>query len=213
MVAYAKNAGVMDVYFNTNGVNLDKENIHRLIEAGLDRISISFEGIDKSTYEKYRVGSDFDLVLKNINMLKTIKAELGTSKPLVRIQTVLIPELRGKEKEYADFWSPKVDEVAYLDMKDEEGNPDHRGIKYDWACHMLWQRMTITWDGTILPCVHDIYDWMKFGNISDMSIQDAWNSLNEQQYREIHRVGNAHTIPSCDRCPLRQSEIRKIKTS
>ena len=213
MVAYAKDAGVMDVYFNTNAVKLDEETIHKLIDAGLDRISISFEGMDKRIYEKYRVGSDFDLVVKNIDLMKKIKDELGTIKPLVRIQTVLIPELRGKEKEYADFWSPKVDEVAYLDMKDEEGNPDHRGIKYDWACHMLWQRMAITWDGTILPCVHDIYEWMKFGNIAEMSIQDAWNSIKEQQYREIHRVGNAHTIPSCDRCPLRENEISKIRKS
>jgi radical SAM protein with 4Fe4S-binding SPASM domain len=98
-------------------------------------------------------------------------------------------------------------------MKDEEGNPDHRGIKYDWACHMLWQRMTITWDGTILPCVHDIYEWMKFGNIAEMSIQNAWNSIKEHQYREIHYVGNAHTIASCDRCPLRENEIRKIRKS
>ncbi|PKG32042.1 radical SAM/SPASM domain-containing protein [Methanoregula sp.] len=211
MVAYAKKAGVMDVYFNTNAVRLDEVTIRSLIDAGLDRISISFEGYEKSVYEKYRVGSDFDLVVKNIGLLKKIKEELGTIKPLVRIQTVLIPELEGKEKDYADFWSDRVDEVAYLDMKDEEGNPDHRGIQSDWACHMLWQRLAITWDGTILPCVHDIYEWMKFGNVSEISIRDAWNSLQEQDYRDLHRTGNAHSIPACDRCPLRENEIRKIR--
>lgn len=211
MVEYAKKVGIMDVYFNTNAVILDTDMIHKFIDAGLDRISISFEGNEKQVYEKYRVGSDFDRVLKNIENLQTIKAEIGTTKPLVRVQTVLIPELRGREKEYADFWSPRVDEVAYLDMKDEEGNPDHRGIKSDWACHMLWQRMTITWNGTILPCVHDIYEWMKFGNISDISIQDAWNNVKEQQYRELHRIGKADTIAACDRCPLRENEIHKIR--
>jgi len=213
MVAYAKLVGIMDVYFNTNAVKLDEETIYELINAGLDRISISFEGINKKIYEKYRIGSDFNLVVKNIELIKKIKSKLGIKKPLVRIQTVLIPELLGKEKEYAEFWSPKVDEVAYLDMKDEEGNPDHRGNKYNWACHMLWQRMTIGWDGTIIPCVHDIYEWMKLGNISDMSIYDAWNSIKEQNYRDIHRIGNAHTIPSCDRCPLRENEISKIVKS
>ena len=78
MVAYAKDAGVMDVYFNTNAVKLDEETIHKLIDAGLDRISISFEGMDKRIYEKYRVGSDFDLVVKNIDLMKKIKDELGT---------------------------------------------------------------------------------------------------------------------------------------
>jgi radical SAM protein with 4Fe4S-binding SPASM domain len=210
MVAYAKKAGVLDVYFNTNAVFLEEEMIRKLIDAGLDRISISFEGNEKSVYEKYRVGSDFDKVIKNINRLKEIKEELGIKKPFVRVQTVLIPEMYGKEKEYAEFWSPRVDEVAYLDMKNEEGNPDHCGITYNWACHMLWQRMTITWDGTLLPCVHDIYEWMKFGNIVDTSIKSAWNSMQEYNYRNLHKEGNAHKIPSCDRCPLRENEIRKL---
>ena len=210
MVAYAKNVGVMDVYFNTNAVFLNDEMIYQLIRAGLDRISISFEGTEKGVYEKYRVGSDYDRVIKNIERLKEIKEELGLKKPLVRIQTVLIPEMQGKENTYAEFWSPRVDEVAYLDMKNEEGNPDHSGIIYNWSCHMLWQRMTIAWDGTILPCVHDIYEWMKIGNISGTSIKSAWNSSQENKYRDLHKEGNAHKIPSCDRCPLRENEIRKL---
>lgn len=210
MVAYAKNVGVMDVYFNTNAVLLDEVMIRKLIDAGLDRISISFEGTDKGTYEKYRVGSDFQKVVNNIERLQEIKKELGLDTPLIRIQTVLIPEMYGKEKDYAEFWTPRVDEVAYLDMKDEAGNPDHRGLIYDWACHMLWQRMTITWDGTILPCVHDIYEWMKFGNIAETTIKSAWNSVQENGYRNLHKEGNSHTIASCDRCPLRENEIGKV---
>jgi radical SAM protein with 4Fe4S-binding SPASM domain len=76
---------------------------------------------------------------------------------------------------------------------------------------MLWQRMTIAWDGTLLPCVHDIYEWMKFGNIADISIRDAWQSAREDSYRTLHRQGRAHEISSCDRCPLRENEIRKIR--
>lgn len=209
MVAYAKEVGVMDVYFNTNAVLLNEKTFRKLIDAGLDRISISFEGNTKDVYEKYRVGSDFETVVANLERVQEIKKELGLKKPFVRIQTVLIPEMRGKETQYADFWTPRVNEVAYLDMKDEEGNPDHRGIIYDWSCHMLWQRMTITWDGTLLPCVHDIYEGMKFGNITDISIKSAWTSAQENGYRTLHRQGKAHMIPSCDRCPLRENEIRK----
>jgi radical SAM protein with 4Fe4S-binding SPASM domain len=95
-------------------------------------------------------------------------------------------------------------------MKNEEGNPDHRGTVSDWACPQLWQRMTITWDGKILPCVHDIYEWMSFGNVLDISIHDAWKSAREEEYRNLHRTGRAHELPACDRCPLRENEIRKL---
>jgi MoaA/NifB/PqqE/SkfB family radical SAM enzyme len=50
MVSYAKNAGVMDVYFNTNAVLLDEPTVRTLIEAGLFRISLSFEGAKKHVY-------------------------------------------------------------------------------------------------------------------------------------------------------------------
>jgi len=211
MVRYAKEAGVMDVYFNTNAVKLDEPMIRALIDAGLDRISISFEGNTPEVYEKYRVGAEFSRVVKNIETLRAIKKELGVEKPLVRIQTVLVPELRGKEKEYADFWSTRADEVAYLDMKDEEGNPDHRGIVDNWACPQIFQRMTITWDGTILPCVHDIYEWMSLGKIGRTTLREAWNSEAAQHYRHLHKTGKAHEIKACDRCPLRENEITKIR--
>ena len=211
MVRYAKDAGILDVYFNTNAIRLTEPVIRALIEAGLDRISISFEGFEPSVYEAYRVGARFGEVVRNIEALKRIKEELGSARPLVRIQTVLVPELRGREKEYVGFWAARADEVAYLDMKDEDGNPDHRGIVSDWACPQLWQRMTITWDGRILPCVHDIYEWMSFGNVRSTSIKHAWRSAQEEGYRRLHRTGKAHEIPACDRCPLREDEIRKLR--
>jgi len=211
MVKYAKDAGIMDIYFNTNAVRLDDDTIRNLIDAGLDRISISFEGFEKYLYEKYRVGANFETVVSNVERLKELKEELGTSKPLVRIQTVLIPELRGREKEYAAFWGPRSDEVAYLDMKEEENNPDHTGIIHEWACPQLFQRLTITWEGVILPCVHDIYEWMSLGTIPKTNLKEAWNSLVERDYRTTHQKGKAHEIPACDRCPLRDNEIKKIK--
>jgi len=211
MVKYAKDAGILDVYFNTNAVRLTEPMIRSLIDAGLDRISISFEGFEKATYEHYRVGARFEDVVRNIEALKRIKEEVGSTTPLVRIQTVLVPQLEGREKEYTAFWTPRADEVAYLDMKDEDGNPDHRGTIADWACPQLWQRMTITWDGKILPCVHDIYEWMSFGSIHDISIKEAWKCAAEENYRNRHRAGRAHEIAACDRCPLRENEIRKIR--
>ncbi len=210
MVRYAKAAGILDVYFNTNAVRLTEEAVRALIDAGLDRISISFEGFEKEVYERYRIGANFNRVVRNIETLKRVKEEVGSERPLVRIQTVLVPELAGREREYAAFWSSRADEVAYLDMKDEEGNPDHRGILSDWACPQLWQRMTITWEGTILPCVHDIYEWMAFGRIPGITIREAWKSAGEEDYREKHRSGRANEIPACNRCPLRENEVRKL---
>jgi len=211
MIKEAKDAGVLDVYFNTNGVKLDEATSRKVIEAGIDRISISFEGYQKEVYEKYRVGARFDDVVKNIRTFREVRDATGNEKPYIRIQTVMVPEMVGRGREYSDFWKPVADEIAYLDMRDEESNPDHTGKLSDWACPQLWQRMSITWDGNILPCVQDIFEKMSPGNVLDISIKDAWNGQQVQQYRNLHRSGRSHEISSCDRCAFRENEISKLK--
>jgi len=213
MVAYAKEKGVIDVYFNTNATILDEKKINQLIDSGLDRISISFEGITKGVYEKYRVGSKYETVIQNIKRLRHIRDKLGLSHPQIRIQTVLLPELKDIFPQYVEFWKRVADEVAYLDARREGPDDDHRGLVADWACPFLWQRMVILWDGTLLPCLmHGVssFNLMSLGNVSEVSIKEMWQEKKVSQYREHHRSGQAHKLKTCDRCSYRAMELEKL---
>lgn len=212
MVAYAKKKGVLDVYFNTNATLLDEKRFNQMIDAGLDRISVSFEGTTKDVYEKNRVGAKFEKIVKNIQALKTIREKRGVKHPQIRIQTVLLPELKPHFDEYVKMWKPYVDEVAYLDPRRESPSDDHRDLKGDWACPFLWQRMTILWDGTLLPCLmHGISDFslLAYGNVMNRKIKDAWKSTSASRYRELHMAGKAHEIEACNRCSFRGMELEK----
>ncbi|MBP7506958.1 MAG: radical SAM protein [Prolixibacteraceae bacterium] len=207
-VRYAKEKGLVDVYFNSNAVLLTEKIAEKLIEAHLDRLSISFEGYTKDIYEKNRVGAKYEHVLANIDMIQRLKRRLGVDYPKVRIQTVMLPEIKPMFEDYKIFWSKRVDEVAYLDFK--EMKKKHKAVKYPWACPQIWQRMAVWWDGTILPCNHDDEGLIALGNIETTSIKEAWHSEALKRIRDIHRQGNAHTIPACDGCYLRDSEIMKL---
>ncbi len=216
MVRYAKEKGVLDVYFNTNGMLLTEEVSRRLIEAGLDRISISFEGIEKARYESYRPGAVFEAVIANVRRLLALRKEIGASHPQVRVQTVLLPELKAGFDRYVDFWKNEVgaDEVSYLDAREEGPQYDHRGKVAGWACPFLWQRMTILWDGTILPCLmHGLDDFslMTLGNAKTDSIKELWRGVRESDIRGLHRQGAAHKLEACDRCSYRAMEVTKLK--
>lgn len=207
-VEYAKSKGLIDVYFNTNAMLLTEEVSARLIDAGLDRISISFEGFTKEVYERNRVGAKFETVLANIEALQSLKARLGADHPRVRVQTVLLPELADSFDEYKEFWSPRVDEVGMLDYKEMKAKK--RGLKYPWACPQIWQRMGIWWDGTIMPCNHDDEAGLAVGNVNEMSIKQAWGSDQLGELRQTHRKGLGHLVEVCDGCYLRDSEILKL---
>lgn len=210
MIEYAKKSGVVDVHFNTNGVLLTEEISKKLIEAGLDRVSVSFEGTTRELYEKNRVGADYKETIKNIKNLINCREKSRVNYPNIRIQTVLIPEMKGKLNEYKNFWKEKgVDEVAYLDLEQEP--LENENLSYPWACPQLWQRMSIWYDGTILPCVHDTYGLMKIGNAKDLEIASVWKNEQEIFYRNMHRKGQGEKLRSCEICPLRAGQVRKLK--
>lgn len=207
-VKYAKQRGLIDVYFNSNAMLLTDDIARKLIDAGLDRISISFEGYTKEVYERHRIGSSFEKVLTNIENIQSLKNKMGVKYPKIRIQTVMLPDVLETFEEYKSFWSARADEVGFLDYK--EMKVKKMGIQYPWACPQIWQRMAVWWDGTILPCNHDDDGMLAFGNIHEVSIKDLWRSSFLNDIRDKHKNGMAHTVPACDGCYLRDSEIFKL---
>ena len=210
MVEYAKKGGIIDIYFNTNGVLLTEKISQKLIAAGLSRISISFEGTAKELYEKNRVGAKYEEVIKNIENLINCREKNRVNYPKIRIQTVLIPEMKGKLDEYKNFWKEKgVDEVAYLDFEQEPLKDED--LSYPWICPQLWQRMSIWYDGTLMPCVDDILGRMRLGNVNNLKIADAWESELGLAYRNLHKNGQGELLYPCKVCPRRAGQVRKLK--
>jgi len=198
---------LVDVYFNTNATLLDKIAVNKLIDAKLPRLSVSFEGYTKKVYEKYRVGSDFDKVVKNIEHLQMTKALKEIFYPYLRIQTVLLPELKRYVSGYVKFWQQIADEVGFLDYQPRVEK--YKFKKSNWACQQLWQRMGVLVDGTIIPCNHDERKLNALGNIKDTTIYEAWHSNKMNLMRQQHKIGASHFCESCRICYLRHSEILK----
>jgi hypothetical protein len=209
MVRYAKDAGILDVYLNTNGQILTPRIIDGLCQAGMNRISISIEGHTKEVYERSR-GAPFDTIFQNVKDLAMIRDSMG-SDMRIRIQTVLPPGNHNlaEYQDYVRFWQPYADEIGYLDLRAE--TPESPRIppgQSKWECPFLWQRMTILWDGTVLPCLmHGISDFTPYtlGHVSTNKISDMWHAMEPR--REYHLSGRSDML--CHECSFRLSEITK----
>jgi len=68
---------------STNGHHLNRENVMRIIESGLNRIIISLDGTDQESYQQYRSGGDFKKVLHGIVNLVQIKKEIKSRIPII----------------------------------------------------------------------------------------------------------------------------------
>jgi len=206
MVHYAKKNGVLDVYFNTNGMLLSEEVSNELIDAGLNRISISIEGVDAASFEQKRIGAKFDVIKKNIEILLNLRSKKNVNYPKIRIQTLHVSGFNLEQ--YRNYWVKFCDEVAAVDYKDESKRKS--GLVYDWACPQLWQRMTVEWDGTILPCNNDDLRMLSPGNVKDKTIHRCWHDDKINKIRHLHKQGLSHKIEDCNGCPWRTAQINKL---
>lgn len=206
MIAYAKQRGILDIYFNTNGMLLDEQMSARLIDAGLDRIAVSVEGTDRMAFERARVGARWDTIVHNLRILRELRAQRGVTHPRVRVQTIYTTAADAQV--YAACWRDYADEVTAIDYKHAIRRVC--GLQHDWACPQLWQRMTIEWDGTVFACNNNDIRVGSPGNARDKSVRACWHDDGVQEIRAAHRAGASHTVPACDGCPWRTAQLAKL---
>lgn len=88
MTAYAhKNNLYTEI--STNATLLNKEKTGELLASGLDKIILDFDGMTKESYEKFRVGANFEQVLENIVYFCQQKQALKLRKPYIELEFIL----------------------------------------------------------------------------------------------------------------------------
>jgi MoaA/NifB/PqqE/SkfB family radical SAM enzyme len=80
----AKRAGAWTTT-SSHGMSLTEEMCHKVIDEGLDDISVSMDGPDKKTFELLRAGAHYETVCANLKRFAEIKKERGVEKPGIQI--------------------------------------------------------------------------------------------------------------------------------
>lgn len=206
MISYAKEKGILDIMFHTNATQLDAKMSENLIDAGLDKLIVSFDAPRKDIYEKIRVGANFEQVVKNVKRFIEIRNSKNKNLPLVRINMIMMKETFEFKEEMIEFWRPYVDGIGflgYVNYYDLDENRHLKEMQFDenFICEKLWQRLAIQHDGTIKLCHMDEKNLVKLGNININNIYDIWHSDVLNEYRQLHLNGMITQIDLCSQCP------------
>jgi radical SAM protein with 4Fe4S-binding SPASM domain len=204
MIRYAKKKR-MYVSLSTNGHFLDDEIVEKIIESGLDRITISLDGTTPEIYEKYRVGGDMEKVIGSAEKLVAFKKKskarhlkivfqfivLGTNEHQI-LDARNLAKKTGVDKiifKSAQIYHPDKEYNLVPSIyrysryrKMENGNfriksdlPDH--------CKRLWFYSVITWDGNMLPCCFDKDAKYAGGNLKERSFKEVWTGRPMNEFR------------------------------
>lgn len=205
MVRYAKRKGILEVMFNTNATLLYPEKARQLIEAGIDYIIISIDGATKETYEKIRVGANFERVCSNINFLCDYRSKNRLKKPLIRLQFVKMKENAHEVPLYIEQWKDKVDVMTANDYSKRVSPEIDRTTRPEKAvaranCPHPWRRLSITSSGNVLMCCGDWYEKGVLGNIKTDSLYEIWHGEEMAKRREFLKGLQLDKIAACKDC-------------
>jgi radical SAM protein with 4Fe4S-binding SPASM domain len=211
-IRYAKERGIQEVSFLTNGSKLSGDFFKEIMFAGADWITISVDGMDK-TYEEIRQPLKFRETLEKLANMKIIKEKAGLHKPVIKVQSVW-PAIRGNVEEFYDTLTPYTDLIAFNPLIDYLGNDGNIVYIDNFLCSQLYQRLSIGSDGSALMCSNDEENTAIIGNVQKQSIYEIWNGENLNNKRELHKLRNGFMkMGICRKCYLpRTTEDAEVVT-
>ena len=219
MIRYAHDHKLFTM-LSTNAQLLTPAIAEALIEAGLDRIIVSIDGLTEQTYSHYRVGGNLERALAGMRSLADCKKKKGFG-PEIVMQCLYLKSNQHEWstfiKHYHLFGADKISMKTAQFYEFEHGNPDmpddsrysryKRNIDGSYQlkkklrnrCYRLWSGCVITTDGTILPCCFDKDHLFPLGNLGTSSIDEIMHSDAAQQFRQ-RLISNRASISMCSNC-------------
>ena len=206
MIRDAHEAGLYTIV-STNAQALTPQMAEALVQAGLDRIIVSMDGLTPETYGAYRIGGDLEktkAALRYLNESRSRHLEVSRS-PIVELQVL---RLKSNQHEWAQFKrvykSLEADRITLktAQLYDyENGHPlmpsDPRYSRYIQGsdglyhrrplrkgCFRVWSGAVITTTGEVLPCCYDKAHSYAYGNIMHAHLSELFNNKKARAFRQ-----------------------------
>jgi len=221
MIKYAKNSGCCDrVDTTTNASLLTPELSLAIIDAGLDRINISIEGVNNAQYKDfsdYKI--DFDKLVENIAFFYENRKQCEM---IVKINGDILTEEQKQEfynvfgnitdgifiESIMDCWPTY--ELEKVEVNEDRGIYGQE-IKEVLTCPYVFYSFPINSDGTASLCFLDWSRKLVIGNVKTQSVKEIWNSEAMIEYQKLFLKGERKSHPVCRECgQLKQGQPDNI---
>ena len=237
MVKYARKKKIY-VNISTNLSHFSEDMAVKLIKSNLNRLIISLDGASQESVEKYQKGNNFDLVIKNIQNIVSMKNELKSDLPVLQWRFVVNKynenEIGKAEKMSQELGIDRLEITKFrCDMGNEisldneaqfenvfEWLPENEELSlYSYSekckkvindlCKLLWFESAIHPDGSVAPCCAIWPQKFDFGNINNSPFRKIWNNENYQNARRVSRGDKISLYENiCYKCKINKAQIQ-----
>jgi radical SAM protein with 4Fe4S-binding SPASM domain len=218
MISYAKHNNIF-TYTSTNGHFLTSNNAEQVVVSGLDKITISLDGVGQDVYQVYRRNGDYNKVINGIRNLVSAKKKHASNKPFIEIQFLVFKHNQHQIKEIRELarrlkvnkltfktaqfyhnenkdlltdipkYSRYVIENGKLQMKKRLRN----------RCWRMWHSVVISASGDIVPCCYDKNAKYVLANINNLGGVEVRTTTTYKQFA-YKIITNRKSIDICRNC-------------
>lgn len=219
MIRYAHDKGIYTLTSTNGNLLLRRNLIERLIDAGLDEIVFSIDGLTQETYQVYRIGGHLDVVIEAMQTLRRRRDERRKKTPRIIMQWLPmkhneheLPLLRTTAAQWgADSVEVKTTQI-YTEHQAADFLPEIEALRryvrkgQQWetkrtyqSCKRLWFSTMIDWNGSVIPCCFDKDEDFLMGNALTQDFGAIWHS---QPYNNFRRtlIRRGRAADMCRNC-------------
>lgn len=218
------------------GVNFNRvtsEQLEALVKYRFSFISISIDGASQQSYEKYRIGGNFDTVIENIKKLQTIKKKYGSEYLKLSWQFILnqydeedIPEAKKLAKElgipivfklnflssYTPVHEQMIREETGLDCITRKEYMEKHNMPYlNDDCLQMFLDPQFNYDGALLGCCRveeDCFDANIFRDGLKQALQAPKFVKAKEMLLHKHPEKRLYSDLPCWNCSLRKTRMK-----
>jgi len=202
IVRYIKeNDPTARVEFNTNGELVTEKLARELLEAGVDIMRFSIDGLSRETYEPSRIGIDFTKVMERTRRFLELWDEGGyRNKVFTELRMIEVPENKHEVEAYRAFWGPLCSEVLITSMYQWPWTGQKREDVVLKPCLKILDELFFYTNGNATICCWDVHERAVIGNINEQSVGEIWESYAARCMRATLDDGRRDLLNLCSRC-------------
>jgi MoaA/NifB/PqqE/SkfB family radical SAM enzyme len=189
---------------NSHGNACNERMAKGLLDAGLDRINFSVQGIEPTVYEEI-MHLKFEKTVQNIERMVKMRTD-GGYRTRIRVCMLCTKMIEPHLPAIRKFWA---DREVKINVNQLENRGRHRHIQsddiaskplltYHW-CNRMFNQIYILHDGRLVMCCAD---WEQTGVMGDASkdrIADIWFNAKYREFRRRFLTGEVRGM-LCDGC-------------
>lgn len=171
---------------STNGSFLSIKRFKNIVNI-VDNLVISIDGATKESYDKNRIGGDYEKVVNNVNLLLEERKEQNWKRPRLEIRMINLDFSQQEINQFTGYWTKKLfshDRVYVTPVVSFGGQVDAgKRIK---NCSALYRHLFILWNGDLTTCCWDSDGKNVVGNLNNETIKELFFSKSYHKLRDLH---------------------------